>query len=84
MPPEKCPQALSVQTTESLLSMIYKLRFQRDLQFLVSINVKIKNLYLNLVRISIKKIAVSWQSEFRASIFQSDVFYLNLNTRHHV
>ena len=45
--PEKSSQALSGQTTESLLSMIYKLRFQKDLQSLVSINVKITNFYLN-------------------------------------
>ena len=30
--PEKSSQSLSGQTTESLLSMIYKLRFQKDLQ----------------------------------------------------
>ena len=35
--PEKSSQALRGQTTESLLSMIYKLRFQRDLQSLVSV-----------------------------------------------
>ena len=45
--PEKSSQALSGQTTESLLSMIYKLRFQKDLPSLVSINVKIRNFYLN-------------------------------------
>ena len=45
--PEKSSQALIGQTTESLLSMIYKLRFQKDLQSLISINVKIKNFYLN-------------------------------------
>ena len=45
--PEKSSQALSGQTTESLLTMIYKLRFQKDLQSLVSVNVKIKNFYLN-------------------------------------
>ena len=45
----KVPSALRGQTTESLLSMIYKLRFQKDLQSLtmVIINVKIKNFYLN-------------------------------------
>ena len=45
--PEKSSQALIGQTTESLLSMIYKLRFRKDLQSLVSINVKNKNFYLN-------------------------------------
>ena len=53
--PEKISQALSGQTMKYLLSMIDKLRFQRDLQSLVSINVKIRNFYLNLVRISLKK-----------------------------
>ena len=77
--PEKSSQALKDQTTESLLSMIYKLQFQRDLQSLVSINVKFENFYLNLVRISLKKVRSSMA--VRISSFKISISFL-LESKH--